>query len=162
MKHLSLLIIAFALIIACGKSEKEIENEANSEFAKKIEEVQNLLDEGKYIAAVSQLNRAGQLKEMDRKIMHATYGRILETLREQEGVEEQLATAHLGYGIWLVYYGVDLTDQNSMKEIMPMALRHFRRVLELDPSSDKAQSEIAQLEGIYRSLGREVPQGVAE
>jgi DNA-directed RNA polymerase subunit F len=45
---------------------------------------------------------------------------------------------------------------------MPEALRHYRKVVELDPENAQAKAEIEQIEGIYRSLDREIPQGVAE
>lgn len=70
----------------------------------------------------------------------------------------QLA-AHLTYAIYLTYSHV---SPDVMRTRMPEALRHYRRVLQLDPNNARARAEIEQIEGIYRSLNREVPQGVAE
>jgi hypothetical protein len=70
---------------------------------------------------------------------------------------ELLIATHMTYALHLTYGS--LTD---MRTRMPEALRHYRRVLELDPGNERATAEIAQIEGIYRSLNREIPQGVAE
>ena len=40
----------------------------------------------------------------------------------------------------------------------PAALRSFRKVLEYDKTHKKAQANIATIEGIYKSMGRPVPQ----
>ena len=72
-------------------------------------------------------------------------------------IKELLIATHMTYGLNLTYGS--LTDQRTR---MPEALRQFRRVLELDPSNTSAQAEIDQIEGIYRSMNREIPQGVAE
>lgn len=40
----------------------------------------------------------------------------------------------------------------------PTALRQFRKALELDKENAKAKANIATIEGIYKSMGRPVPQ----
>jgi hypothetical protein len=40
----------------------------------------------------------------------------------------------------------------------PGALRQFRQVLTYDANNKKAKDNIALIEGIYKSMGREVPQ----
>jgi len=40
----------------------------------------------------------------------------------------------------------------------PAALRLYRRVLEIDKSNQKAKDNVAMIEGIYKSMGRPVPQ----
>jgi len=40
----------------------------------------------------------------------------------------------------------------------PTALRSYRRVLEFDKANQKAKDNIAMIEGIYKSMGRPVPQ----
>lgn len=64
---------------------------------------------------------------------------------------------HMLYALELTYGS--LTEQRTR---MPEALRHYRRVLQLDPDNERAKAEIEQIESIYRSLNREIPQGVAE
>jgi tetratricopeptide (TPR) repeat protein len=40
----------------------------------------------------------------------------------------------------------------------PAALKSYRRVLEFDKNNQKAKDNIAMIEGIYKSMGRPVPQ----
>jgi hypothetical protein len=40
----------------------------------------------------------------------------------------------------------------------PTALRTYRQVLTVDKNNQKAQSNIATIEGIYKSMGRPIPQ----
>lgn len=90
------------------------------------------------------------------------YEEALAKLREEDGsnpeIMAMLRDTHLHYGTWLMYHA----EMIHMTERMPMALSHFRRVLELDPQNRQAQANIRQIEDIYRSMNREIPQGVAE
>ncbi len=89
------------------------------------------------------------------------YAEALDALRGQDEndveIRELKIAAHMTYGLYLTYGS--LTD---MRTRMPEALRHYRKVVELDPENAQAKAEIEQIEGIYRSLNREIPQGVAE
>lgn len=89
------------------------------------------------------------------------YTDALGELRGQDESDEQIRelkiAAHMTYALHLTYGS--LTD---MRTRMPEALRHYRKVVELDPENAQAKAEIEQIEGIYRSLNREIPQGVAE
>lgn len=40
----------------------------------------------------------------------------------------------------------------------PAALKSYRRVLELDKTNQKAKDNVSMIEGIYKSMGRPVPQ----
>ncbi len=40
----------------------------------------------------------------------------------------------------------------------PTALRLYRRVVEIDKTNQKAKDNVAMIEGIYKSMGRPVPQ----
>ena len=94
-------------------------------------------------------------------IQNDQYPAALNLLRpldeNDQQIKELLIATHMTYGLNLTYGS--LTDQRTR---MPEALRQFRRVLELDSTNTAAQAEIDQIEGIYRSLNREIPQGVAE
>jgi tetratricopeptide (TPR) repeat protein len=68
-----------------------------------------------------------------------------------------LLATHMTYALHLTYGS--LTD---MRTRMPEALRHYRRVLELDPGNERAKAEIKQIEDIYISLNRDIPEGIAE
>lgn len=71
---------------------------------------------------------------------------------------EALADIYLQYGIYYEYYA----EHVAMKLRMTGALEHLRRAVELDPENDKAKAEIEQIESIYKQMGREIPEGVAE
>ncbi len=90
------------------------------------------------------------------------YEEALTKLRKEDGSNPEimvmLRDTHLHYGTWLMYHA----EMIHMTERMPMALAHFRRVLELDPQNRQAQANIRQIEDIYQSMNREIPQGVAE
>ena len=59
---------------------------------------------------------------------------------------------------WEMTHG-EIADQRTR---MPAALQHLRRALELDPGNAQAMEQIQLIEGIYRSLNRPIPEGVAE
>jgi tetratricopeptide (TPR) repeat protein len=40
----------------------------------------------------------------------------------------------------------------------PVALKSYRRVLEFDKTNQKAKDNVSMIEGIYKSMGRPVPQ----
>ncbi|MBM3762023.1 MAG: hypothetical protein FJW36_17470 [Acidobacteria bacterium] len=40
----------------------------------------------------------------------------------------------------------------------PAALKSYRRVLEFDKTNQKAKDNVAMIEGIYKSMGRPIPQ----
>ncbi|MCC5926402.1 MAG: hypothetical protein JJU41_07550 [Bacteroidetes bacterium] len=70
---------------------------------------------------------------------------------------ELLLATHMTFA-WEMTHG-EIADQRTR---MPAALRHLRRVLELEPGNPQALEQIALIEGIYQSLGRPIPEGVAE
>ncbi|MCC5933957.1 MAG: hypothetical protein LAT75_06115 [Candidatus Cyclonatronum sp.] len=90
------------------------------------------------------------------------YEEALGKLRQEDAADPEimvlLRDTHLHFGTWLMYHAETI----HMTERMPMALSHFRRVLELDPQNRQAQANIRQIEDIYRSMNRDIPQGVAE
>jgi tetratricopeptide (TPR) repeat protein len=67
-------------------------------------------------------------------------------------VKTALAEAHLANGEFFMF-----NDQMPPFRKYPSALREFRKTVELDPSNKKAKEHIATIEGIYKSMGREVP-----
>lgn len=64
-----------------------------------------------------------------------------------------LAEAHFAYGESLMF-NKDLPPFRKY----PGALRQFRKTVEYDPKHRKAKEHIATIEGIYKSMGRPVPQ----
>lgn len=90
------------------------------------------------------------------------FDEALDILKKENQDEESTIImtrdTHLLYGNWLMYHA----DTIHMTERMPKALRHFRRVLEIDPNNRQARSNIDQIESIYEQMGRPIPEGIAE
>ncbi len=99
--------------------------------------VADLMDQNEYEAALEML--AGADDDPAR----------IEALRIQ---------VHLAYANYLTHEA----DHLAMGARMATALRHFRRVAELDPGNSQAQTHIELIEGIYEQMGRDIPEGVAE
>lgn len=64
-----------------------------------------------------------------------------------------LSDAHTAYGESLMF-NKDLPPFRKY----PGALRQFRKAVEYDPKNQKAKAQIATIEGIYKSMGRPIPQ----
>jgi tetratricopeptide (TPR) repeat protein len=68
-------------------------------------------------------------------------------------VKQALADAHVANGNAFMY-----NDALPPFQKYPNALRQFRKALEYDKENAKAKANIATIEGIYKSMGRPVPQ----
>ncbi len=68
-------------------------------------------------------------------------------------VKKALADANLGKGDSFMY-----NDALAPRMKYPSALRAYREVLKYDKENQKAQQGIATIEGIYKQMGRPVPQ----
>lgn len=68
-------------------------------------------------------------------------------------VKMALADAYTAYGESLM-----LNPQLPPFRKYPAALRNFRKAVEQNPNQKKAKENITTIEGIYKSMGREVPQ----
>lgn len=60
---------------------------------------------------------------------------------------------HLAYGDFFMF-----NQEMRPMQKYPGALKQYRRVLELDKNNAKAKENIATIEGIYKSMGRPIPQ----
>ena len=69
-----------------------------------------------------------------------------------DAVKKQLIEKHMTAGNYLMFEA----NLSPKKKYKP-ALKHYRRVLELDPSNAEAQRNKAQIEEIYTSMGRPIP-----
>lgn len=71
---------------------------------------------------------------------------------KDNNLKKDLIAKHMTAGNYLMF------DANlSPKKKYKPALKHYRRVLELDPSNAEAQRNKTQIEEIYTSMGREIP-----
>ncbi|HYZ86378.1 MAG TPA: tetratricopeptide repeat protein [Bryobacteraceae bacterium] len=68
-------------------------------------------------------------------------------------LKSALANAYLAKGDSFMY-----NDAVPPRVKYPTALRAYRDVLKYDKENKKAQQNIATIEGIYKSMGRPVPQ----
>jgi Flp pilus assembly protein TadD len=69
-----------------------------------------------------------------------------------DAVKKQLVEKHMTAGNYLMFEA----NLSPKKKYYP-ALKHYRRILELDPSNAEAQRNKAQIEEIYTSMGRPIP-----
>jgi tetratricopeptide (TPR) repeat protein len=143
-----ILLILGALVVFSGCSETQESETSSVELKVTAEKPDNF-------------ESLPLVEKIEFHIENDQYDDALNLLRpldeSDQQIKELLIATHMTYGLNLTYGS--LTDQRTR---MPEALRQFRRVLELDPSNSSAQAEIDQIEGIYRSMNREIPQGVAE
>lgn len=139
MIRIYLLAISLSVTIfvtACGNESPE-NNPSEADPENLAEHVESLNQNDEFEEALDLLREADQ---------------------EDPQIQEMLETVHLNYALHLTH----VKGMEDMREYMPMALRHYRRVLELNPDNDRAQQEKQQIVEIYQQLGRDVPEGVAE
>lgn len=132
-----ILVLAASLMLnACGEENPE-NNPADADPENLAEHVEELNQNDEYEEAL------GLLREAD---------------QDDPQVKEMLETVHLNYALHLTH----VKGMEDMREYMPKALQHYRRVLEINPDNEQANQEKDQIVQIYEQLGRDVPEGVAE
>jgi tetratricopeptide (TPR) repeat protein len=100
--------------------------------ASAAEEARALLKAGKFEEAITLLEKAPA---------------------KDPAVAKARVEAHLAYGDHFMFH----KEMRPMQKY-PAALREYRKVLALDKDNVKARESIATIEGIYKSMGRPVPQ----
>ena len=73
-------------------------------------------------------------------------------------VKQLRIRVHLAYANYLTHEA----DHLGMAARMSDALKHYRRVVQLDPDNSQALTHIELIEGIYEQMGRDIPEGIAE
>jgi tetratricopeptide (TPR) repeat protein len=73
--------------------------------------------------------------------------------KKTDAVKAELAETHVANGNAFMY-----NDALPPFQKYPNALRQFRAALKYDPENKKAKTNIATIEGIYKSMGRPIPQ----
>jgi len=159
MKIILSALLVTLLFISCGSEPKSTGHKA---------QVESLISQNKYTEAlqyISSLPPTEETAELGKEIRvkNGAYlqNKISELKKADVSVNENaisLAKAYVEMGIFMEYYG----DHLGMKERMTGSLAHFRKALQLEPGNSKAMAEIAQIEGIYKQMGRKVPQDIAE
>ena len=99
-----------------------------------VEQARKKIAEKKYDEAITQLETASKAKP-------------------NAEVKRALADAYLAKADSV------MADQNAPPRMKyPAALSAYREVLKYDSANQKAKDQIAQIEAIYKSMGRPVPQ----
>jgi hypothetical protein len=143
-----MIVVAASLLMLAGCASDESGNANMSAEAQEMS--QEPVPEGPVLEQVQFLVDNNRFEE------------ALEKLKAEDTSEPQIRTAlrdtHFLYGEWLMYHA----DSVQMNVRMPTALRHFRRVVEMEPGNEAAQANIQQIESVYRSMDRPIPEGIAE
>ncbi|MCX6159670.1 MAG: lipoprotein [Ignavibacteriae bacterium] len=71
---------------------------------------------------------------------------------KDNSLKKDLIAKHMAAGNYLMFEA----NLSPKKKYKP-ALKHYRRVLELDPSNAEAMRNKTQIEEIYTGMGREIP-----
>jgi tetratricopeptide (TPR) repeat protein len=99
-----------------------------------VEQARKNIAEKKYDEAITQLETANKAKP-------------------NAEVKKALADAYLAKADSI------MADQNAQPRMKyPAALHAYREVLKYDSANQKAKDQIGQIESIYKSMGRPVPQ----
>jgi hypothetical protein len=107
------------------------------------------------------LNAMSESARVEYHLQNDEYDQAFDFVRDrvtEEPLRTELLIATHATFAWELTHGT-VSDQRTR---MPAALRHLRRIMELDPHNAMALEQIELIEGIYRSMNREVPSGVAE
>ena len=99
-----------------------------------VTDAKKKIAEKKYDEAISQLEAAYKTKP-------------------QPAVKKALADAYLAKGDSFMY-----NDSLPPRMKYPPALKAYREVLKYDAANKKAKENVASIEGIYKSMGRPIPQ----
>ena len=101
----------------------------------KVTEAKAKVKEGKFEEAITILDAAHKANAKDAEVKAA------------------LAETHLKYGDFFMY-----NEQLPPMRKYPSALKQYRAVLTYDAANKDAKQKIATIEGIYKSMGRPIPQ----
>jgi len=111
------------------------------------------------LALTGALLGADAVADAKKKIAEKKYDEAIAQLEKEyktnpkADVKKALAEAHLGKADSFMY-----NDSLPPRAKYPTALRSYREVLKYDKENKKAQQGVATIEGIYKSMGRPVPQ----
>ena len=111
------------------------------------------------IALTGALMAADAVAEARKKVADKKYDEAIAQLEAEHKskpraeVKKALGEAYLAKADSFMY-----NDALPPRTKYPTALRAYREVLQYDKDNKKAQQGIATIEGIYKSMGRPVPQ----
>jgi hypothetical protein len=154
-----MIFVATVLLTGCTKMEEKKQNQP--ETKQPMSNMQNPHTQDNMKKDNSQ-NQTGDMTDMapetavDEKAEKLVKeANDFENTYKNKSTEENkkvLIEKHMAAGDYLMYQA----NLNPKKKYGP-ALKHFKRVLELDPNNQEAMNNRMQIEDIYNSMGREIP-----
>lgn len=154
------LILFFTVILLAGCSKMEEKKQNQPETKQPMEKMQNphtqenkqdgsqnLTGEMIDTAPESAVDEKADKLVKEAKDFENTY-----KSKNSEDNKKLLLEKHMAAGNYLMYQA----ELNPKKKYGP-ALKHFKRVLELDPKNQEAMNNRLQIEDIYNSMGRPIP-----
>jgi len=157
MKKLLLLALFVTLIAGCSKMEEKkstTENKTMPPVKPGTENPhQNMSTDKGDMTQGDKTDMAGD-DAQDKKaedLSKAAYD-FENNYKKDNSLKKTLIEKHMTAGNYLMFEA----NLSPKKKYKP-ALKHYRRVLELDPNNAEAQRNKSQIEEIYTSMGREIP-----
>jgi tetratricopeptide (TPR) repeat protein len=154
MKKLIVVLFSLALIAGCTKMEEKKSTDANKNS--------NLMgkntDKGDPHSGMNMSdNTVPSDGTKDPKAEELTkaandFDKVYEK-NKSEANKKEFIEKHIAAGIYLTYEA----NLNPKEKYGP-ALKHFRKVLEVDPQNKEALQNKEQIESIYEQMGRPIPQ----
>jgi len=154
MKKLILLSVSALLIAGCSKMEEK----KNVSDNKTMPPVQQNMPNPHGNMPPDQMNQgnmdAAHDSAVDPKADELSKGAydFENNYKKDNGVKKELIAKHLAAGNYLMFEA----NLSPKKKYRP-ALKHYKRVLELDSENAEAQRNKKQIEEIYESMGRPIP-----
>jgi tetratricopeptide (TPR) repeat protein len=108
----------------------------------------SLLAQPKVITDAKAKSKAGKHEEAVTMLEDA-----LKANAKDAAVKKALADAYMAQGDFYMY-----NEQLPPFRKYPAALRSYRKTVEHDAKNETAKKNIATIEGIYKSMGRPIPQ----
>lgn len=153
MKKLLLLTLFVALLAGCSKMEEKKSTTENKTMPPVKPGTENPHQTEQGDMKGNQTDMAGD-EAMDKKADELSKGAydFENNYKKDNNLKKDLVAKHMTAGNYLMFEA----NLSPKKKYKP-ALKHYRRVLELDPSNAEAQRNKTQIEEIYTSMGREIP-----
>lgn len=162
MKKLLFLVIVLPLfVIGCTKMQEKkgnetqapVQNDINNPHSQNPMNNPHSMTQDQKVDNTDMAPESAKDETADKLSKEAYDFEKIYTKDKSEANKKQLIEKHLAAGNYLMFKA----NLHPKKKYAP-ALRHYRRVLELDPANDEAKTNKEQIEMIYESMGRPVPQ----
>lgn len=156
MRIFFILFLSVILISGCSKMEEKKQNQNETKqpvsnmknpHSNENDGLQNQMSDMTDMAPESAVDEKADKLVKDASDFESTFKN-----KNSEENKKILVEKHMAAGVYLMYQA----NLNPKKKYGP-ALKHFRRVLELDPNNHEAMQNKAQIEEIYNSMGRDIP-----